>query len=794
MQYPPLLRQYKKIKQKYQEEILLFRVGDFYETFYDDAKKMSEILGLTLTSKPMGKNIRVPLAGIPVKAAETYISKLLKAGYSVAICEQLEEPSKGKKLLKRDVVEVITPGTNLNLGLIEESETVYIVGIWDGGRRWGVALCEYTTGDFFIFENEKEKCLEILKNISPKEIIIPENSEIKKYLEDFKNIPIHEIFDFEFDEENLKEFFGIKNFETFGVADIYLGLKAGAGLLSFLQEKKKGLLNHIKSIRRFNISERMYLDKRTIKNLEIIEPVYQGKTLFDILNKTKTAMGKRKLKRDLISPFVDISRIKERLKRVNYFYQNYEKLEKLLDALSKIVDLERYMSRIATFKITPKELKKFAHSILNLKEIEELTKDAFKWLDYEDIVEMAKKIDRWIVDEPEEGYIIQDGVNEELDEYRRLAKYGKDEILKIEQRERKRTGIQSLKIGFNQVFGYYIEITKANLNKVPSDYIEKQTLTNAKRFITPELKELEEKILNAEEKIEKLQNEIYKKLIEETSKFVEKLKEISELISEIDVVASLAKVALENNYIMPEVTSDSALFIKEGRHPVVEKTINETFIPNDTLMDKNERIFIITGPNMAGKSTYLRQVALIVLMAQIGSFVPAKEAKIGLVDRIFSRIGASDDISKGVSTFMAEMMETAEILYNATEKSLLILDEIGRGTSTYDGLAIACSVVEYISKKIKARTLFATHYHELPKLTKNLPAVVSYKILVKEWKNEIIFMHKVVKGEADRSYGIYVAKIAGLPKEVIKKAESILEILEQQTKEERKKIGQLSLF
>ena len=336
--------------------------------------------------------------------------------------------------------------------------------------------------------------------------------------------------------------------------------------------------------------------------------------------------------------------------------------------------------------------------------------------------------------------------------------------------------------------------TKANLNKVPSDYIEKQTLTNAKRFITPELKELEEKILNAEEKIEKLQNEIYKKLIEETSKFVEKLKEISELISEIDVVASLAKVALENNYIMPEVTSDSALFIKEGRHPVVEKTINETFIPNDTLMDKNERIFIITGPNMAGKSTYLRQVALIVLMAQIGSFVPAKEAKIGLVDRIFSRIGASDDISKGVSTFMAEMMETAEILYNATEKSLLILDEIGRGTSTYDGLAIACSVVEYISKKIKARTLFATHYHELPKLTKNLPAVVSYKILVKEWKNEIIFMHKVVKGEADRSYGIYVAKIAGLPKEVIKKAESILEILEQQTKEERKKIGQLSLF
>lgn len=791
MHLTPLLEQYQQIKSRYKDTLLLFRVGDFYEFYYDDAKKASTMLGITLTSKSISKGTRVPLAGIPVKASESYIAKLVKNGIKVAICEQLEPADRAKKIVARDVIEIITPGTILRPSLLEDNKTSYVASCLPDVNKMGIAFCDITTGDFFCGEINVEQLSEILIRKEVKELILPQGINVKS------EVPITTIdgyhFIYEIAYQQLKEHFSVITLDGFGIEDKKLATAAAGALLYYLKENQKSTLPQISKISHFDTKETLYLDNATRKNLEIIFNIRneETNTLYDVMNNCLTSFGKRRLRNELIEPLIECEKINERLDGVEEL-KNKEFLRKgLRDFLNNLHDVERITTRLMCARIMPRELNSLKESLKIYPEIKgilqqcesKILKEIYNQIDKFDA--LVDKIGQAISpDAPaslDETGIIREGYSKELDELREIARNAKSWLIKFQTQEREKTGISSLKVAYNTIFGYYIEVTKPNLNLVPENYIRKQTLVNAERFYTTELKEFEEKILGAEEKSKNLEYEIFIKLRNEIALEGNKILNSTKAISLLDMLQSFAENAVLYNYTRPQVNESDRIEIIEGRHPVVEKLLEKgSFIPNDTELDRNRnQILLITGPNMAGKSTYLRQVALIVIMAQVGSYVPAKEARIGIVDKIFTRIGASDDISKGVSTFLAEMMETANILNNVTERSLVILDEVGRGTSTYDGLALAWAVVEELHNNKRPRSLFATHFHELTKIEDFLSGVKNFNFLVKEWGDEIIFLRKMNPGPSDQSYGIQVARLAGLPKSVIERAKMVLAKFEE---------------
>ncbi len=798
----PLLAQYRRIKERYPETLLLFRVGDFYEMFYEDAEIGARALNLTLTSRPHGPNIRVPLAGIPVKALDSYIARLVAQGFKIAICDQLEEPNRNKPVVHRDVVEVITPGTITRTPLLDEQRNNYLMALSPAGEIWGLAFADLTTGEFVVGEIKSTNIIEEIAKIGPAEILIPENWSDKLPIE-YQN-RITRLDDYYFTEEfafdKLTSHLGVMNLDGFGIGEFTEGICAAGAILHYLEHTQRSALPHLRRVTPYILSEYLLIDRISRRNLELIESLHPeenrrepSKTLLGVLDRTKTPGGARLLRRWLLAPLLSVKKINQRLDAVAELKENVASLSELQDLLGKIGDIERIVSRIALERANARDLIALRNWLKVIPEIKKLLSGfraerlMYIYNSLQDFGAVVDDIDRVLVDDPPgaitEGGLIRPGYNQELDELRAIAGNAKEFIAGIQETERQRTGIPNLRIGYNSVFGYYIEVTKSYLSLVPKNYIRKQTIANGERFITPELKEYEAKVLNAEERIKALEYELFTQLRRRIAPSTDKIFEAALLIAEIDVFAALAAVANERNYTRPIVDESSSIEIRSGRHPVVEALSKEPFIPNDTIIDSaKEQILIITGPNMAGKSTYLRQVALIVIMAQMGSFVPAAYARIGIVDKIFTRIGASDDVARGVSTFLAEMIETANILNNATSRSLVVLDEVGRGTATNDGLAIAWATVEHLhgNEKFSPRTIFATHYHELTDIAKLLPRVKNYSFLVRERGDEVLFLRKIKPGPADKSYGIAVAKLAGLPESVINRArEMLIHFIEQ---------------
>jgi DNA mismatch repair protein MutS len=793
----PLLKQYFQVKSKYEDCVLLFRMGDFYETFFKDAEIASKVLSIALTSRSHGKGNRVPLAGIPIKAADNYINKLIKAGYKVAICEQLEEASQAKGLVKRDVVEVITPGTITNPNILDSEKNTFLAALnTDKKGNYGLSYCDISTGDFYIQELTEEEIINELKKIEPGELLISEELE-KNGLDDFfiTTLP-HMEFQYDYAVEKLKRHFHVETISGFGIQNLNLGIGAAGAILSYLDATQKRTITHIKKVKRSELDDNLVLDSPTIRNLELTQR-FDGSTeptLFSILKETRTLMGTRLLRRILLKPLRNLTVVQERLDSVDLLIDKEHIIKSVRKTLNSISDIERLMGRIGTERANARDLISLKNSLEKIPELKDKLSNLKPSLiqklgdDISDHKTVIKSIGDAIVEEPpltiKEGGIIKRGFSEKLDKLVKVVSQGKKWIANLEKEEKKRTGISSLKVRYNSVFGYYIEVTKPNLKYVPHDYIRKQTLTNCERFITPELKEYENSVLGSEEKIKKLEYNIFCDIRTSVSENIEDIQKTAEAIALIDLIFCFAFLAKRNRYTKPVVNNLDEIAIEDGRHPVVEKMLEKgSFIPNNTYLNNDDsQILIITGPNMSGKSTYLRQTALICIMAQMGCFVPAGKAKIGLVDRIFTRIGASDDLSRGVSTFLAEMTETANILNNATGKSLVILDEVGRGTSTLDGLSIAWSVCEFLhnNPRVHPKTLFATHFHELTELEKILHGIKNYNVSVKRWKDEIIFLRKVNPGTADDSYGVDVAKLAGLPPEVIKRAKEILDDLEEE--------------
>ncbi|MCR4418250.1 MAG: DNA mismatch repair protein MutS [Ignavibacteria bacterium] len=826
----PLMKQYYKIKQKYPDTILLFRMGDFYETFEDDAVITSKVLGITLTKRAHGASGDVPLAGFPHHALDSYLPKLIRAGYRVAICEQLEDPKFAKGIVKRDVIEVVTPGVAFSEKLLDHKSNNYLCGIYIKDDKAGIAFADVSTGEFYTTEIPFKKIKETLESITPAEVLISKR-ELSKLQSIFDQIPFKFtitkvddwIFSYEYCFEILTMNFKTTSLKGFGIDNNQTEAIIAAGVvLHYLQETQKANLSHIKKLSLYNPTDFMILDPATKRNLEILASMSDGSragSLISILDKTKTSMGGRLLKKWVSLPLLKLEQIQNRLEAVDELFQNENLRNQLAEELKQIGDLERIISKICTGRANPRDVINLKLSLKRIPVIKDILRNV-KSLALQKIRDnligltyIVDKIETMLVDDPPlniaDGGVIKAGFNAELDELRNLSTSGKDYLAQLQARERERTQIPSLKVAYNKVFGYYIEVSNAHKNKVPQDYIRKQTLVNAERYITPELKQYEEKILNAEERIYQLETEFFNELRITISDEAEKVQKNAQLIAALDCFLSFAEVAIENNYVKPEVNDDDAIIIKNGRHPVVEKILpyGEKFTPNDTYLDNStNQIMIITGPNMSGKSVYLRQVGLIVLLAQIGSFVPAESARIGIVDKIFARVGASDNLAAGESTFLVEMHETANIVNNATPKSLILLDEVGRGTSTFDGLSIAWALTEYLHENINvaAKTLFATHYHELNELANIYPRIVNYKVDVKEVGDKVIFLHKVVPGYADHSYGIQVAEMAGLPFSITKRAKQILKNLEskelspldhrkKKPKEEEEEI-QLSLF
>ncbi len=801
MKTTPLMEQYLAIKAKYQDMILLYRMGDFYETFYEDAKIISRVLGIALTKRSHGKVADVPLAGFPYHALDAYLPKLIKAGHKVAICEQVEDPKKAKTVVKREVVEVITPGTALSEKILDNRSSNYLAAVFIKEETAGVSYCDVSTGAFYISEIPVTDLLNYLQEIDPKELLISQAQEalvgrllgnrlnaIRTRMDDW-------IFTHQFAYERLTQHFGTPNLKGFGAEEFPLGIVAAGGVLQYIGENYQNRLEHIRRLSVIPASDVMILDETTRRNLEITASLMgEGRegTLLAILDHTLTPMGSRLLKHWVVHPLIKAAAIQERLDRVSAFFENRSLMENVRAHLEHIADLERLLARISTGRANPRDLVALKNALSYIHPIREALEEAAdrrleRFLELEAVDDVIDLIDRAIVDNPPqtitEGNIIKEGFHAELDELRHISHEGKNYIVALQQKEREKTGIPSLKIGYNKVFGYYFEVTKTHQDKVPDYFIRKQTLTNAERYITPELKEFEEKVLTAEEKMASLEYELFQQVREQIAARGAAIQKNAQLVAELDCLANFAFVAHQYHYTRPEITEGTALHITEGRHPVVERLLppDQPFVPNDTHLDhENVQIMIITGPNMAGKSTYLRQVGLIVLLAQIGSFVPAQEAKIGVVDRIFTRVGASDNLAFGESTFMVEMLETANILNNATPRSLILLDEIGRGTSTFDGLAIAWAVTEYIhnTPEISAKTLFATHYHELTELATLYPRIKNYKVAVKEYGDQVIFLRKIEPGGMDNSYGIYVAQMAGMPREVVDRAREVLMNLE----------------
>lgn len=798
----PMMEQYFRIKKKYQDTLLFFRLGDFYEMFYEDAKTASSILEIAFTSRQ-----KVPMCGVPYHAVDSYLAKLLRHGFKVAICEQVEDPKLAKGVVKRDVVKVLTPGTAIEVELEGAKENTFIASLYLREKDWGLAVIDLALGQMRTLQSdsqEKRFLSDELFKVSPREIIFPAGEEddvdqilsrnnmtsvLKSPLEDWA-------FDFSHAKNFLLNHFKVKSLTGFDLGDKNMAISSGGALLYYLKKVRKDSLALIHTVSYIHSSDHMILDATTIKNLELIRNLRDGRlkdSLLDIIDFTITSMGGRLLKSWLLQPLQDCSRIKERLDTVGELLSRTIERHELRENLKEIFDLERLTGKISLAVAHPKDLLSLKNSLLPLPQIQSLIADFSSkrireihrgWDDGQDIVDL---VETSIIEEPAflltEGGIIKKGYNRELDELRAISRSGKTFITQLEKKERERTGISSLKIRYNKVFGYYIEVTNPNLSLVPSDYIRKQTLINCERFITPELKEYEEKVLNAEERIAELEYNLFLDLRSKISQETVRLQKISSNIASLDVLSSLAELASQRNYCRPEVNFEDSIKIGEGRHPIIEVTNEDPFIPNNSYADREEdQILIVTGPNMGGKSTYLRQVALICILAQMGSFVPAKEAVIGAVDRIFTRIGALDFLSMGQSTFMVEMLETANILNNATSRSLILLDEIGRGTSTFDGLSIAWAMAEYLHEKeeIRPKTLFATHYHELTELALTLKRIKNYHVSVKEWKDDIVFLRKIAPGPSDQSYGIHVAKLAGIPRSVIDRAKEILFNLEKQ--------------
>jgi len=803
----PMMRQYFKMKQQLKDTILFFRVGDFYETFGEDAKIVSRELGIVLTSRDKERD-KTPMAGVPHHSVDTYIARLIRKGYRIAIAEQMEEPSPKKPVVDRAIIRIITPGTILEENLLEDRTNNYLAALVKARKGFGIALVDISTGEFLTTQLEGSDVLsDVITELSRfmvRELIMPEslyeNKEFVNRLLEELNLVITPYADYHFDPEIashvLMDHFNVASLEGFGCANKPLAISASGAVISYLMDTQRAPLANIKTLKTYHITNYMILDATTIKNLELLQNFRDFSThgtLVEVLDETVTPMGGRLLKKWILQPLLDVQQINDRLDAVEEFVKNIFLRKDLRQAISGIYDLQRIISRLNLNRINPKDLIGLKESLKLLPKIKKVLEEAKSKLlvdlhsSLDTFPEVVDLIERAIVPDPpatlQEGGIIRDGFNEQLDELRKIIREGKKWILDLERRERTRTGIKSLKIGYNKVFGYYIEVTKANLDKVPSDYIRKQTLTNAERFITPELKEFEEKVLSAEERVIQLEYELFDQVRKTICSYTEKIQKTADIIAVLDVLSTLAEIAVRYNYIKPIVDNSDVIEIKEGRHPVVERLIDEQFVPNDTYMDNNGNlILLVTGPNMAGKSTYVRQVALIVLLSQMGSFVPARYAHIGIIDRIFTRVGAVDDISRRQSTFMVEMLETANILNNATPRSLIILDEIGRGTSTFDGMSIAWAVIEYIHNHIRAKTLFTTHYHELTVLEEILPNVKNYHIAVAERDGKIIFIRRLLRGPSDRSYGIQVAKLAGLPEEVIDRASEIISHIEKESK------------
>ena len=797
----PLMKQYYQIKSVHPDAILLFRVGDFYETFGDDAIKASGILGITLTRRANGSATFVELAGFPYHAIDTYLPKLVRAGERVAICEQLEDPKLVKGLVKRGVIELVTPGVVLGDNLLANKENVYLASVYFGRQTTGVAFLDISTGEFYVAEGPDNYIDKLLSNLSPKEIIYQRGFD-ERFRQAFgTNYYTYKLDDWVFSEElnreKLCKQFGTQSLKGFGIDHISAGISAAGAILYYLEFTEHKEIGHIASISRIDQDDYVWIDKFTIRNLELFttNSSRDRSSFANVMDRTLTPMGGRLLKRWIAMPIRDIGRINRRLDVVQRFVEDSDLAEAVGEQVSLIGDLERIASRIAAARVTPRELVQLKNSLAAielLKAILESTDDGNLHrlaAEIDVLAQMRLKLEREIYPDPannqiQKGGVIADGVNPELDDLRRIALHGKDVLQQIQQRESELTGIPSLKIGYNNIFGYFIEVRNAHKEKVPDTWIRKQTLSNAERYITEELKEYEEKILGAEDRILMLEQEIYNALIAFVSQSLSQLlRDATRRGAAVDCFLSFARIARERNYVRPELDDGARIDIEQGRHPVIETLmpVGEKYIPNDIRLDDEEQqIVMITGPNMSGKSALLRQTALIILMAQMGSFVPARRAHIGVVDKIFTRVGASDNISQGESTFMVEMLESASILNNISDRSIVLLDEIGRGTSTYDGISIAWAMVEYLHNHptAHARTLFATHYHELNEMEKMYPRVKNYHVTVKEMNNTIVFLRKLERGGTEHSFGIHVARMAGMPMSVVSRADEILRNLE----------------
>jgi DNA mismatch repair protein MutS len=805
----PMRKQYLRIKKQYPETIVLFRLGDFYETFDDDAKIVAQVCDIVLTSRPVGKDQRVPLAGVPYHSVDGYIAKLIQAGHKVAIVEQVGEvPARG--LVDREVTRVVTPGTVVEPSLLEERCNNYLAALVVEGKRAGLAYADITTGEFAATQlsgpDVAQLASEELDRLRPAEVVTcdpefagqagqgapsPTGTVVTEY-ERWR-------FDLETARQALHDHFEVVSLDGFGLAGLPLAIQASGALLQYLAETQRARLAQLSSLRTYSTEQYMTLDAATRRNLELTETLRRGAvqgSLLGVLDSTVTSMGGRLLRRWIAHPLLDLERLNRRLDAVAAFHSDTPTRTRLRELLKDVADLERLSSRVVQAIARPRDLLGIRQSLEAFPKIQALlapldtsSEEIGSLGSLDPCQDVVALLDQALVDEPpatlSTGGVIRPGFSAELDNILTASRDAKAWVANLEKQERKRTGVKSLKVGYNKVFGYYLEITKANADRVPEEYIRKQTLVNAERYITPELKEYESLILNAQERMQDLEAQIYRQVLEQVAAASGRLLAIARALAQLDLFAALAEVALMHRYVRPELAEDGDLRVVAGRHPVVEITQREEpFVPNDASFSEEEAILIITGPNMAGKSTYLRQVALIVLMAQIGSYVPADEARIALVDRIFTRIGAQDEISAGQSTFMVEMVETANLLNHATSRSLLVLDEVGRGTSTYDGISIAWAVVEHIHNHpdLRCKTLFATHYHELTQLSELLPRVRNLNVAVAEEKDRVVFLRRIVPGGADRSYGIHVAQLAGLPKPVIRRAEEILEELEQEAR------------
>lgn len=793
----PLMQQHRAIKQRYPDAILLFRVGDFYETFGEDAVIASSVLGITLTKRNNGAASSSELAGFPHHSLETYLHKLVKAGYRVAICDQLEDPKQAKGIVKRGVTEMVTPGVAINDKLLEHNTNNFLCGIHFDEQKNGIAFLDISTGEFFVAEGNEEYIEKLLETLKPAEVVF-EKKHQKSFRDKhglrFYTYPLESwIFDQAFSEEQLLKQFGTHSLKGFGVEHMSAAITAAGAVLHYLKDTEHPHLKHLTSIARLDRNEHVWMDQFTIQNLELLGNGRQGAvSLIDTLDHTVSPMGGRLLKRWLLLPIIDKKKIEERLDLVDYFIQQPERREQITQAIKSCGDMERLISKVPSRKINPREVRQLAKGLQQIALLKSLTEASGQVylqqlgsaLDV--CASIHYQIDQTITQDPpaqaNKGGLIASGIDPELDELRAISSNGKEYLLTLQQQEISRTGISSLKIGYNNVFGYYLEVTHSHKDKVPTDWIRKQTLTNAERYITPELKHYEEKITGAEEKILRIEATLFEKLIEDIQGYIQPIQQNAAIVGIIDCLSCFAWVAKQYQYCRPILTEDTALSLQDARHPVIERHLpnDKPYISNDILLDKkNQQIIILTGPNMSGKSALLRQVALITLMAHMGCFVPAKAAQIPITDRIFTRVGASDNLSGGESTFMVEMNETASIINNVSSRSLILLDEIGRGTSTYDGISIAWSIVEHLyHSSSKPLTLFATHYHELNELENALPGVKNYHITNKESGNKVIFLRKLAPGGSTHSFGIHVAKMAGMPDSLINRANEVLKKLE----------------